>query len=85
MAAESIREVRGLPQGDPWAPLALSALMAPPTRAAEHALEHDGRQVVYLDDRSGMVRDLRTLERILNFWEAFAEGTDLRTNAAKTQ
>ena len=74
-----------LPQGDPWAPVALGVLLAGPHRAVQARLP-TAKQVLYMDDRSACFRSIQDLDEWLGFWQEFeAVAGRLKTNGSKTQ
>lgn len=79
-----IRECRGLPQGDPWSPVAMAAVLAPAVRALA-ATKPGVRQGVYMDDRTALTRSLRELDEVHEFWQNFSEISGIPGNPNKTQ
>eukprot|EP00969_Alexandrium_andersonii_P219720 9704203-Alexandrium_andersonii.AAC.1 len=59
--------------------------MAGPALRVERLLGEDGLHVVYLDDRSGYVRDPGALAVVLGEWRTFAAISGMELNGAKTQ
>eukprot|EP00969_Alexandrium_andersonii_P314932 13913044-Alexandrium_andersonii.AAC.1 len=62
----------GLPQGDPWAPLGLLAVVAPPLKCINVQLGDASVQVMFLDDRSDLTRSLASMRAAIALWDQFA-------------
>ena len=58
----------GLPQGDPWSPIAMSALMAVASRFVL-SQEPNARSLIYLDDRTLVATSRQALNQALQAWE----------------
>ena len=84
VSPECLGEVPSLPQGDPWSPLALSLVLAAPTKRVQR-LYPQVACMVYLDDRTLLAPDVQTLHDVYNEWEILSTVTRLRTNPSKTQ
>lgn len=74
----------GLPQADPWAPTAMSVLMAVAARYVRHQEPHS-RSLLYLDDRTLIAQSREALESALRAWEVLFQCTRLRNNVSKQQ
>ena len=75
---------KGLPQGDPLAPICVSLLLSLPARHAT-SVAPDSASLLYLDDRSLLARSASQLQDALGAWNTFEQYTRLRTHQRKTQ
>ena len=75
-------ECPALLQGDPFAPLALAAILTSPLK---HSQTENVHQFLYLDDRTLISTDENLLWACHDTWESLAQVTRLRTNHTKTQ
>ena len=82
-APEPIKQVLGLPQGDPWSPIGLALVLAGPVRklAAETSLF----QVTFLDDRTAFGNSVQDIRAFFREWTCFEQLGRLKTNQEKTQ
>lgn len=79
-----LKNTAGLPQGDPWSPIAMSALMAVASRFVL-SQEPNARSLIYLDDRTLVATSRQALNQALQAWEVLFQNTRLRNNASKQQ
>ena len=79
-----IRHSAGLPQGDPWSPVALAAVLACPKQVAEEKAP-GCQNLLYLDDRTLLADTEASLQTSLQTWDEFEQVSRMRTHAAKTQ
>jgi len=75
---------RYLPQGDPWSPVALAAILQPAIEGGAQ-LEEGTRQVVYVDDRTIAGKSWEEVQRLMEWWEVFSHTTGIANNPAKAQ
>ena len=75
---------KGLPQGDPFAPVCMSLLLSLPARHASSLAPHSC-SLLYLDDRSLLARSAPQLQLALGAWNTFEQFTRLRTHQRKSQ
>ena len=74
----------GLPQGDPWSPLSMAAVLAAPLRKLQQ--EHPGvGQMLYLDDRTILGRSVADIRAVQSAWNELSDVTRLQTHPQKTQ
>ena len=81
---DAIHGSAGLPQGDPWSPVALAAVLACPLQAA-NASTDKVQNLLYLDDRTLLAADESSLTTALNVWTDFEGVSRMRTHGGKTQ
>ena len=74
----------GLPQGDPWAPTAMSVLMAVASRYVP-SREPRSRSLLYLYDRTLVAQSREALKSAMQAWEVLFQNTRLRNNFSKQQ
>lgn len=79
-----IQGAKGLPQGDPWSPIAMSLVLMLAKRRAD-SLIPTSRSLLYLDDRTILAPNAQTFQRALDAWNALCDTTRLRNNNAKQQ
>ena len=81
---EPIEFSAGLPQGDPWSPLGLAAVLAAPKQHA--ASKAPGTEcLLYLDDRTLLSTSQESLRVALDTWDELSQVSRMRTHEAKTQ
>ena len=84
LAVESPRDAR-LPQGDPFAPLALAAALQPVLYRSQSRFP-DVKQVLFLDDRTCVgITALPRVLAVVSEWDEFSTISGMCTNAEKTQ
>ena len=81
---EAIYGCAGLPQGDPWSPVALAAVLACPLQAA-NASTDKVKNLLYLDYRTLLAADEPSLRTALAVWAEFEGVSRMRTHEGKTQ
>ena len=81
---EAIYGCAGLPQGDPWSPVALAAVLACPLQAANASTDMV-KNLLYLDDRTLLAADEPSLRTALAVWTEFEGVSRMRTHEGKTQ
>ena len=84
VAAAPLTGTRGLPQGDPWSPVALALTLLLPLRQSQRTVPA-ACSLLYLDDRTLLAPDVNTLQNVETCWNELEEVTRLRTNVQKTQ
>ena len=69
VAKEPLRGARGLPPGDPWAPVALALLLSLP---AQHVKEvtPGADTLLYVDDRTVLAKSVPELAQASDTWGA---------------
>ncbi|CAE7276521.1 unnamed protein product [Symbiodinium sp. CCMP2592] len=81
---EPLELCAGLPQGDPWSPLGLAAVLAAPKQDA--ARQAPGTEcLLYLDDRTLLSTSRDSLRIALDTWGELEQVSRMRTNESKTQ
>ena len=80
---DPIQNCSGLPQGDPWSPLALQAYLAPALQALTHRVP--GSHFLYMDDRTSFLSNQLYVNQVLEFWRKFEEISPMKNNNSKTQ
>lgn len=73
--------VRALPQGCPWAPIAMPAIMAAAVASQRVAFA----QILYLDDRMLRARSVADLQQGLEAWRRIEEVTGMAESISKRQ
>ena len=73
-----------LPQGDPWSPLALCAVLLAPLRNIRHAEPHTYVQL-FVDDRTWEHASLDAMLHVARIWDEWSDRLGLVENAAKQQ
>ncbi|CAE7676109.1 xynB [Symbiodinium sp. CCMP2592] len=81
---EALWNYKGLPQGDPFAPVALSLLLTLPAKHAAR-LAPDSATILYLDDRSLLAKSMEQLVAAREAWCQLETCTRFRTHNGKTQ
>ena len=84
VAKRPLRNLAALLQGDPWAPLGLSLVLAPVIRRIASRIPA-GFQITYMDDRTGLLDTPASLRLFLEEWRAFERLGRLKSNQTKTQ
>ena len=84
VAPEPLHGARGLPQGDPFAPLALAAALQPVLSRCQGRYP-DVKQVLFLDDRTFAASTLDRVLAVVDDWDVFGRISGMRTNNDKTQ
>ena len=79
-----IQNCQVLPQGDPWAPWGLAAVLRAPHMAADEKVP-GVKAILLADDRTGRAHTLADLRDGVRFWDRFGNVTDLASNAKKRQ
>lgn len=83
---EPFRTTRGIPQGDPAAPLTLSLLLWLGFEQVQNQVPPDQlMQFIYMDDRSLFGKSERIVREAVQRWSTFAEQFRLQENKEKTQ
>ncbi|CAE7276503.1 unnamed protein product [Symbiodinium sp. CCMP2592] len=81
---EPLELCAGLPQGDPWSPLGLAAVLAAPKQDA--ARQAPGTEcLLYLDDRTLLSTTKDSLRIALDTWGELEQVSRMRTHETKTQ
>lgn len=62
-----LEKAAGLPQGDPWAPICMSVLLAVAARHVK-SQEDQAQTFLYLDDRTIVARSWDSLQHALSVW-----------------
>ena len=78
-----VRDVRAMPQGDPWAMWAMAAILIPVLRKLK-ATTSGVRTFAFADDRTMRAKSFDGLHHALQQWEEFAR-TGIRNNPGKDQ
>ena len=84
VAKSPIRQIPALLQGDPFAPLAMSLIIAPVVRRI-HDRHPQIFQTTYLDDRTAAFTSMIDLKAWIKEWETFEGFLRLKSNPAKSQ
>lgn len=84
IAEGPLTHVRALPQGCPWAPVAMSAIMAA-AAASKRAIFTSVALILYLDDRTLRASTAAKLKQGLQAWMRFEDLTGMQENAKKRQ
>ena len=84
VSPECLGEVPSLPQGDPWSPLALSLVLAAPTKRVQRLYPQVPAWFTLMI-AGYFAPDVQTLHDVYNEWEILSTVTRLRTNPSKTQ
>ena len=79
-----LTQAKGIPQGDPWAPVALALLLSLPAQDV-HARVPQANTLLYLDDRTVLARSRPALLQAVEVWNEFETLTRLKTNISKTK
>lgn len=79
-----LRNAKGIPQGDPWSPLALTLVLGCVSRQQKSQVPA-ASTLLYLDDRSILAPDLQSLQDAMSCWSRLEQVTRMRTNNIKTQ
>ena len=79
-----LKGCKGIPQGDPWAPVVLALLLSLPAMQVRSQVP-DADSLLYVDDRSVVAKTRDALLRAVDCWRSLEEVTRLRTNHDKTQ
>ena len=74
----------GMPQGDPFSPWALAAIMSPAAYRFHH-LNSFAAMILYVDDRNIRAKTWALLMQAVEYWNDFQELTGLRNNISKMQ
>ena len=83
-AKEPLLHAEGLPQGDPFAPICLSLLLALPARHVA-SVANDSKTLLYIDDRTLTAKSIPQLCLAHDTWQEFEQCTRMRTHPEKTQ
>eukprot|EP00435_Cladocopium_sp_Y103_P023247 s3328_g5.t1 len=73
-----------LDHGDPWSPISLAAVLSGPLRKMQQEHPLVG-QMLYLDDRTILGRNVAEVRAVQSSWEQFSTLTRLKTHPSKTQ
>ena len=79
-----LRNAKGIPQGDPWSPLALTLVLGCVSRQQKSQVPA-ASTLLYLDDRSILAPDLQSLQDAMSCWSRLEQVTRMSTNDSKTQ
>jgi len=79
-----LRNAKGIPQGDPWSPAALTLVLGCVSRQQKLQVPA-ATTLLYLDDRSILAPDLQSLQNAMTCWSNLEHITRMRTNNTKTQ
>eukprot|EP00969_Alexandrium_andersonii_P310221 13708631-Alexandrium_andersonii.AAC.1 len=80
-----VQDNRCLPQGDAWAPMCLSATLAPVIRRIAQQSGSSLHQMNFLDDRTVARATWEDVQKACGEWEAFESASGIPGNPAKTQ
>ena len=81
---EPERVSSSLPQGDPWSPMALCAMLLAPLRQIKHNCE-DIHVQLYIDDRTWESPNIITMLRAADYWTQWSQVLGLKENEKKKQ
>jgi hypothetical protein len=74
-----------LPQGDPFSPLGLTAVLKGPTRDVAASLGDEGKQVVFVDDRTICASNEALAASASDQWDRWSATLGMEESAAKLQ